>query len=391
MTFNWPVYSEKEICDVKETLESGNVNYWTGKKCREFEREFALFTGSKFAISLANGSLALDLSLRALGIKKGDEVIVTSRTYIATVSSIVNIGAKPVFVDVDIDTQNIDVSQIESSITDKTKLILCVHLAGWPCDMDEIMNIATKNNLFVLEDCAQAHGAKYKGRSVGSIGHIGAWSFCQDKIISTGGEGGMVTTNDRKLWKKMWSFKDHGKSYDLMHEEYDTKSFRWVHSSFGSNYRMTEIQAVIGIHQLKKINKWNKIRRENLLKIYSAIENLSIVRIPKMKCGSCNGGCNHSCNHAAYKCYVFIRGNEKLRDKILLEINESGVPCFAGTCSEVYLESAFDSKDFRPKERLSNARKLGETSLMFLIHPTLSEADLLKTCQVIKEVIVKNT
>ena len=212
----WPSFNKQEIDAVSGVLSSNQVNYWTGGQCRDFELEFAQFCNTKHAISLANGTLALDLALRALDIKPGDEVIVTSRTFIASVSAIVNIGATPIFSDVDLDSQNITLQSIRNQITKKTKAILCVHLAGWPCDMDEMMGIANEFDLYVIEDCAQAHGAKYKGKPVGSIGHIGCWSFCQDKIMTTGGEGGMVTTNDEFLWRKMWAYKDHGKSYEAV-------------------------------------------------------------------------------------------------------------------------------------------------------------------------------
>ena len=207
----WPNFSTKEIEAVSKVMLSGRVNYWTGEECKKFEKEFAIFSNTKFAIALANGTVALDVALKALNIGPGDEVLVTSRTFIATVSSIVNAGAKPIFTDVDQNTQNITIKTIQNALTNKTKAIVCVHLAGWPCDMDPLIEFAKNHDLKIIEDCAQAHGAKYKGRPVGSLGDVGCWSFCQDKIMSTGGEGGMVTTNNEELWSKMWSFKDHGK------------------------------------------------------------------------------------------------------------------------------------------------------------------------------------
>ena len=231
----WPSFTSKEIESVKDVLSSNKVNYWTGEECRKFEKEFAIWSDSKFAVALANGTLALDIAFKVLGISNGDEVIVTSRSYIASISSIINSNATPVFVDVDPCSQNITPKNISSAITDKTKAIVCVHLAGWPCEMDEIMAIAKEYDLFVIEDCAQAHGAKYKGSSVGSIGDIGCWSFCQDKIMTTGGEGGMVTTNDKSLWLKMWEYKDHGKSYEAVYNREHPEGFRWLHGSFGTN------------------------------------------------------------------------------------------------------------------------------------------------------------
>ena len=248
----WPLFTKEEADAVRDVILSNKVNYWTGNECREFEKEFSIWSNSKYSVAVANGTLALDAALNSLDICEGDEVVVTSRSFIASVSSIVNSRAVPVFADIDPNSQNISAESIKSVISSKTKAIICVHLAGWPCDMDAIMNLANEFDLFVIEDCAQAHGAKYKDKPVGSIGHIGCWSFCQDKIMTTGGEGGMVTTNHKSLWEKIWSYKDHGKSYDAVYERNHPEGFRWLHESFGTNGRMTEMQAVIGRIQLKK-------------------------------------------------------------------------------------------------------------------------------------------
>ena len=374
----WPSFSEEEADAVKNVLLSNKVNYWTGNECREFEKEFAVWSNSKYAIALGNGTLALDSAFKALDISIGDEVIVTARTYIASVTSIVNAGAIPIFADVDLNSQNITPETIRSMITSKTKAIVCVHLAGWPCEIDEIMDIANEFNLYVIEDCSQAHGAKYKGKSVGSIGNIGCWSFCQDKIMTTGGEGGMVTTNDKFLWSKMWSYKDHGKSYEAVYERKHPDGFRWVNESFGTNWRMTEMQGVIGRIQLRRMENWRTNRITNANKIWDTAKKCKGLRVPDIP--------NHI-DHAAYKCYVFVKSEELKdgwnRDKILNEINLLDVPCYTGACSEVYLEKAFDNTGFRPKERLVNAKKLGETSLMFLVHPTLSKDEIHQTCNII--------
>ena len=385
----WPSYTEEEAQAVQNVILSNKVNYWAGSKCREFEKEFAKYSETEYAIALANGTVALDIGFKALEVGVGDEVIVTSRTFLASVSSIVNSGAKPVFADVDLDTQNISVNSIEAVLTDKTKAILCVHLAGWPCDMDPIMRFANEKGLYVIEDCAQAHGAKYKGRSLGSIGHIGAWSFCQDKIMTTGGEGGMVTTNDRELWSKMWSFKDHGKSWESVYEKEHPPGFRWLHDSFGTNWRMTEMQAAIGQIQLTRIDDWCSKRLANANAIWNTAKNLNGLRVPNLSCGDCNSRCDQitGCTHAAYKCYVFVEGTETDRDAIMASINKQEVPCFSGSCSEVYLEKAFDNTGFRPRKRLPNAKLLGETSLMFLCHPTLTEDEIQKTCDVMTSVV----
>ena len=378
---SWPMFDDDEADAVCNVLLSNKVNYWTGNECKKFEKEFSEFSGSKYALALGNGTLALDLALKALDIGGGDEVIVTSRTFIASISSIVNSGATPIFADVDLASQNITPETIRSVITDKTKAIVCVHLAGWPCEMDEIIAIVNEYDFYVIEDCAQAHGAKYKGKSVGSIGHIGCWSFCQDKIMTTGGEGGMVTTNDESLWRKMWAYKDHGKSYEAVYEREHPEGFRWLHESFGTNWRMTEIQAAIGRIQLKRMPDWHNKRINNANKIWSAAKQCKELRVPSIP--------NHI-EHAAYKCYVFVRGGVELRDKIMTEIKKKGVPCFSGSCSEVYLEKAFDNTGFRPKERLPVARELGEVSLMFLVHPTLTEKEIEKTCNVLTKVTLAN-
>ncbi|MBP5089937.1 DegT/DnrJ/EryC1/StrS aminotransferase family protein, partial [Pseudomonas chlororaphis] len=378
----WPSFSDEEANAVRDVILSNKVNYWTGTQGREFEKEFAAWTDTQYAIALANGTVALDLALKALGIGAGDEVIVTSRTFLASVSSIVNAGATPVFADVDRDSQNFTAQSIRAVMTPRTRAVICVHLAGWPCDMDPIMALAQEFDLKVIEDCAQAHGALYKGRPVGSIGHVGAWSFCQDKIMTTGGEGGMVTTNDRQLWADMWAFKDHGKSWEAVYEREHPPGFRWVHESFGTNWRMLEVQAVIGRIQLKRMSDWQASRLENAQQIWDCARQLNGLRTPAIPEGSV---------HAAYKCYVFVEPQQLKdgwdRDRILAEITAREVPVFSGSCSEVYLEKAFDNTDWRPATRLPIARELGETSLMFLVHPTLKASEIEKTCSVLKEVM----
>tara|TARA_B100000700_G_C15061672_1_gene866356 strand:- start:9750 stop:10925 length:1176 start_codon:yes stop_codon:yes gene_type:complete len=380
----WPSFTEQEAQAAHDVLLSNKVNYWTGEQGRLFEKEFAHYTDSKYAVALGNGTQALDLALIALGVGQGDEVIVTPRTFLASVSSVVTTGATPVFADVDRDTQNIEAHTIAPAITDKTKAIIVVHLAGRPADMDPIMDLAEQHDLFVIEDCAQAHGARYKGRSVGSIGHVGAWSFCQDKIMTTAGEGGMVTTNDESLWRKMWSYKDHGKSYEAVYEREHPPGFRWLHESFGTNWRMTEVQAAIGRIQLTRMNDWQEKRQANASAIKQVCDDFSCVRTPKVP--------DHM-EHACYKHYCFVEPKQLAegwtRDRIVSEITQRGVPCMQGSCSEVYLEKAFDGTPYRPAEPLPVAKELGETSLMFLVHPTLTRSEIAKTCEVIAEVLAQ--
>ena len=378
----WPSFTQAEADAVSKVLLSNKVNYWTGQECREFEKEFAQFAGTKHAVAVANGTVALDVALKALGIGAGDDVIVTSRTFLASASSIVTAGANPIFADVELDSQNISRRTIEAVITPNTKAIICVHLAGWMCDMDPIMQLAEEKGIWVIEDCAQAHGAFYKGQSAGSIGHIGAWSFCQDKIMTTGGEGGMVTTNDENLWKKMWSYKDHGKNFDSIYNKQHPPGFRWLHDSFGTNWRMMEMQAVIGRLQLQKMPEWTQVRNAHMRRVLASFENNPYFTVAMPPANYV---------HAAYKAYVQVNTAQLpegwSRDRIMAEINALGVPCFSGSCSEVYLEKAFDGTPWRPEQRLVNAKSLGESSLMFLVHPTLSDSNMQKTADSIQQVI----
>lgn len=380
----WPSFTQEEANAVRDVLLSNKVNYWTGRECRKFECEFAGFSDSEYAIALANGTLALDLALKGLGIGPGDEVVVTPRTFLASASSIVTAGATPVFADIDRDSQNITPESARKVITPRTRAMICVHLAGWPCEMDGFMSLAEEYGLYVIEDCAQAHGARYKGRSVGSIGHVGCWSFCQDKIMTTGGEGGMVTTNDRDLWRRMWAYKDHGKSWDAVYEREHPPGFRWLHESFGTNWRMTEMQGVIGRIQLTRMPDWRATRQHNAKAIWEAARKLPGLRVPEVP---------ENVEHGAYKCYVFVEPGQLAegwdRDRVQQEILESGVPCFSGSCSEVYLEKAFDGTEWRPEQRLPIAKELGETSLMFLVHPTLTKAEIEKTCSVLADVLAR--
>jgi len=382
----WPSYTQEEADAVSQVLLSNRVNYWTGQECREFEREFAEFAGTDYAVAVANGTVALDLALKALGIGAGDEVIVTSRTFLASVTCIVNAGAWPVFADVDTDSQGVSAETVASLITGNTKAIIAVHLAGWPCDMDGLNELACRHGISVIEDCAQAHGATYKGKPVGSLGHVAAWSFCQDKIMTTGGEGGMVTTNDRELWSRMWSFKDHGKSWEAVYEHEHPPGFRWLHESFGTNWRMTEMQAAIGRIQLRRMPEWAARRRANCEAIWQTARECKGLRVPDVP---------EHIGHAGYKCYVFVEPTTlKLgwdRDRVMSEIVSAGVPCFSGSCSEVYFEKAIQDADMAPAERLPVARELGDTSLMFLVHPTLTADEIELTCEILARVMKEAT
>jgi dTDP-4-amino-4,6-dideoxygalactose transaminase len=382
----WPSFSEEEATAVKDTILSNKVNYWTGQECREFEKEFAAWVGTDFAIALSNGTLALDVALKAVGVSVGDDVIVTPRTFLASASTVVTAGANPIFADVDLNSQNITAETIAKVLTPNTKAVIVVHLAGMPADMDPIMALAAQHGFAVIEDCAQAHGAKYKGRSVGSIGHVGAWSFCQDKIMTTGGEGGMVTTNDKSLWSFMWSYKDHGKSFEAVYEREHPPGFRWVHDTFGTNWRMLEMQAVIGRIQLRRMSEWTKKRQHHAQILDQAASPYNVVRLVHVP--------EHS-EHAEYKHYFFVQPEHLAqgwtRDRIIEAIASRDVPCYQGSCSEVYLEKAFDNTQWRPQTRLVNAKLLGETSIMMLVHPTLTAEEIRLSADVLSDVLAEAT
>jgi hypothetical protein len=381
----WPSFADDEIEAAVDVLRSGNVNYWTGQEGRQFEKEFATFAGCKHAIALANGSVALECALKALGIGPGDEVITTSRTFIASASCAVMVGARPIIADVDRESQDITAETVRRVLTPRTKAIVAVHLAGWPCEMDGILTLASERGIKVIEDCAQAPGATYKGQPVGSLGDVAAFSFCQDKIMTTAGEGGMVTTNSDELWNTMWSLKDHGKSYEAVYHKEHAPGFRWLHESFGTNWRLSEVQSAVGRIQLKKLPQWLSVRRKYaqiLTDECAAMPGLRVT-VPPIYV-----------EHAYYKYYAFVRPEmlrpEWSRDRIIEAVKAEGIPCFSGSCSEIYLEKAFPP-EWRPKERLTVARELGETSLMFLVHPTLRPDQIARTCEVLRQVMHEAT
>lgn len=378
----WPYYDDEQIADVVSVLKSGQVNAWTGSYVEHFEKAYAQHLGRKHAVALANGSVALDLALRIIGVGAGDEVIVTPRSFMASASCVPLAGAVPVFADIDPDSQNISAATIAPCITPRTKAIIPVHLAGWPCDMDPIMKLARKHNLIVIEDCAQAHGAHYKGKPVGSLGDIAVFSFCQDKIITTGGEGGLLALNDDDLWNKAWSFKDHGKSYDAVFNAEHPPGFRWLHESFGTNWRMTSIQAVMGLRQLGRLSDYSRQRRQNAETLLRTLRELEALRTPVPP---------DDYQHAYYRLYSFVRP-ERLRpgwtrDRIVTEITAKNAPCFTGSCPEIYLEKAFRESGFAPLQRLPQALALGETSVAFLVDPCQTAEATAHTATAIRDVI----
>ncbi len=276
----WPNFDEKTIQAVENVLRSGKVNYWTGKKGMEFEQKFAEWQGSRFAISVANGTAALHTAMTVLGIGPGDEVIVPSYTFIASSFSIVQTGAIPRFADVNIDDHCISIESAEKLITPRTRAIMPVHLYGNVCDMDKVMAFAKKHKLFVIEDNAEAFGGVYKGKKTGTIGHIAACSFCQNKTFTTGGEGGMITTDDENLAWLARSFRDHG--YDVkerMQLLALEQKLPYIHNMVGWNYRMTEMQSAIGLCELERIDSWNMpARRRNAKIVMDALRELPQIK-----------------------------------------------------------------------------------------------------------------
>src|SRR6185437_7861584 len=377
----WPLFAQDECDAVRRVLQSGRVNYWTGSEGRLFEEEFAHYTGTRHAIALANGTVALELALRVLGVGPGDEVVTSPRTFIASASCAVALGARPVLADVDRESVNITASTVRAVITPRTRAIVAVHLAGWPCEMDGILELAERRGISVVEDCAQAHGASYRGQPVGSLGDVGAFSFCQDKIITTGGEGGLITVDSTELFELAWAYKDHGKSYDAVLRRKHGQGFRWLHESFGTNWRLTEMQAAIGRIQLRKLPCWVETRRNHAARLTECFARVSGLRVTVPP---------PHIDHAYYKYYAYIRP-EALRtgwsrDRVLAEITARGVQCFSGSCSEIYLEKAFPQK-WRPETPLPVARELGVTSLMFLVHPTLKSQHVERTCEAVCDVM----
>jgi len=382
----WPSFDAELIDASSRVLASGKVNYWTGEEGRRFEEEFARYVGVRHAIVLANGTVALEAALKAVGVRPGDEVVTTSRTFLASATSAISVGAIPRFADVDRDSQNVTAQTIEAALTPKTKAIVAVHLAGWPCDMDPIMELAERHGIAVIEDCAQAHGATYKGRQVGSIGHVAAWSFCQDKIMTTGGEGGAVTTNDTHAWDLMWSLKDHGKSFDTVYRKQHPPGFRWLHERFGSNWRLTEMQSAMGRVLVRRLPDWVARRRAHAESFNTALREQPAIRVAVPPAHT---------RHSYYKYYCFVRP-EMLRegwnrDRIMSAVTAEGIPCFSGSCSEIYLEKCFADAGLAPAKRLPVAQELGETSLMFLVHPTLEAPDIEDAIQAVEKVLANAT
>lgn len=358
----WPFYAEDEIAVAADVLRSGKVNQWTGPEVRAFQDACTERFGGGHGVALMNGSVALELALRAFGIGPGDEVVVSPRSFMASASCVNLVGATPVFADVDRDSGNLTAETIAAVLTERTRAVIPVHIGGWPADMPAIMALAEQHGLIVIEDCAQAHGATIGGRPVGSFGHAATFSFCQDKIISTGGEGGFTSFQDQDVWKWAWSFKDHGKNWDKVSTPAVAPGFRWLHDMVGTNWRLTGPQAAIGLAQLRKLDQWLEIRRRNAAIWTRALSQVPGLRVPQPSAGV---------QSAPYRLYVYVEGGETAepkRNEIIRRAEAEGMRVFAGSCSEIYLEAAYADRE-RPE--LPVARELGKTSIAVECHPTL--------------------
>ena len=369
------MYTLKQINNVSKILKKNKTNYWTGLEGKNFEREFSNYHNTKYSVAVSNGSIALEIALKALNLKKTDTVLVTPRSFIISASCVLNLGLKPIFADVD-DNGNLSIEGIKEAYNKNVKAIILVHLNGLSCDLDPILKFVKKNKIYLIEDCSQAHGAVYKNKKVGSFGDISTWSFCQDKIISTGGEGGMISTNNKNLWLKIWSLKDHGKNYQSVFDKKHKTGFRWLHDDLGSNYRMTEMQAVIGREQLKSLDR--QIKKRNIIaNLYlNGLKNFyqnDIIKKPDFKCETCPlkqtvKKCN-KCKHAFYRLNLFVNQKKINQTKLIEKINKNKIECNMGSCPEIYREKIFKKLKLYPKKRLQNAKLLGETSIMFPINP----------------------
>lgn len=396
----WPSYNKQQQKIVTKILSSGKVNYWTGRECKNFEIDFSNYHKRKYSVSVSNGSVALEIALKSLSLKAGDQVVVTPRSFIISASCVLNLGLKPVFADVD-KNGNLSKETISQVYNKKVKAVIIVHTNGLSCDIDPILKLKRKKNFYLIEDCSQAHGAKYRGNPVGSFGDIAIWSFCQDKIISTGGEGGMISTNSKKIWSKCWSIKDHGKNYNLVFKKKHKVGFKWLHSEFGSNYRMTELQAALGRYQLKKLDqtvkKRNMIANEYFKGLRQFYINNNLILTPNFKCSKCRSKKSNIfcelCTHAFYRLNFFLNKKKFTKkfnlSKLIEELNKKGIHCGVGNCPEIYKEKIFQKIKYFNKKEFKNAKYLGEISLVFSIDPTIEKNKLKKKIFKIAKVLKK--
>lgn len=383
---SWPTHGRDEILAVTQVLQSGRVNALVhGEQNRAFEKEFAAYIGMPHAIAVSNGTVSIEMALRAFGIGAGDEVIIPARSFFATASAVVAVGASPVFADILVESQNIDPASAARMISEKTKAVICVHLAGLPCDMRALTQLCEDHSLFLIEDCAQAHGAVYDGKMVGSFGDAASFSFCTDKIMSTGGEGGMILFADKSAWSKAWAIKDHGKvpPEEMPKNIAPAGEFRYVHQSFGTNFRMTEMQAAIGRVQLKKLPKWLAQRRANAYCLSEAVAEIPGIIVDEPDAHILS---------ARYKYLVRIDESKlpgnKTRSDIIAGLLALGIQCGSGSCPDMSREIAFQGREPRRDGNLENAHRLGASTIMFPVDHLFSEDDMLVIAGALKKVVM---
>lgn len=385
MKTKWPIHSEDEIDAVADVLRSGRTNYWTGEHGQAFEREWVEYTGAQHALTVTNGTTALELALHGIGtmITDGDEssvltynrelrirrrdaeVIVPCRTFMATASAVVTSGMNPVLADINSVTLNVTAETLEARRTPRTVAVIVVHYAGLPCDMPAIMEWANKHSIIVIEDCAHAHGARINGKHVGTFGAVGCFSFCVGKIISTGGEGGMVICNDDAIHARMAARRDHGR-FQMVGNR-DMTQFTYEVQEFGTNLRLTEMQSAIGRLQLKKLDGWNA-KRNHIATIYRNAINGPGIRHPARADGRV---------WYLYNMQVFDRD----RQDLLRRLNERGIPARIGGCPNLLMEPVFGGVGAPCPE----ADAVGERTLSLPVYPTMTLSDVEEVCTVVNE------
>ena len=367
----WPWHDADEIAAATEVLRSGRVNYWTGGEGRAFEAEYAAAVGVSHGLAVANGTVALELALHGLGLGPGDDVLVPARTFIATASAVAQCGARPIVCDVDPVSGNLTAETCAAALTPRSKAIIVVHLAGWPADMEMITAFASQYGLKVIEDCAQAHGAADNGRQVGGLGDVGCFSFCQDKIITTGGEGGMVVTDNAAVYRKMWSYRDHGKDFIRTQAPDPAPGFKWLVDSFGTNGRLTEMQSAIGLLQLRKLPGWVARRRENAAAMALAVDGIAGVSVGRPGAAS---------THAYYRQTLFVDPAALRpgwsRDRICAALDGQGIPARIGACPDISQEQAFAKSGFTGQPPHPLAQASAARSIALPVHPTLTDEDI---------------
>jgi dTDP-4-amino-4,6-dideoxygalactose transaminase len=380
---NWPNYSRNLILKVNKVLKSGKINYTTGPYGKKFEKNFSKFVGNKYSVAICNGTVALEVAIKSLKLPKNSEIIVTARSFFSSAACIVNTGYTPIFADVDLSTQNISIENIKKKLSKKTKAIICVHLAGLPCEMNDISKLAKEKKLKIIEDCSQAHGASIDNRQVGRFSDVATWSFCNDKIISTLGEGGMISTNNKKIYNICKEYINHGTSNV---QTKNSEKFVYNKNSFGTNLRITEIQSIAGIEQLKDLKKIQKIREKisyNYFNIISRYRNFINCYMPPKNIKS-----------AWYRFYFFlnpsIKNCQKVRFKIIESLKKNDVKCFTGSCPEIYLEKAFKKSKYPNVNRLKNCKILGETSIALDVNHTLESYNHKKNLLRLNLILKKN-